>query len=129
MVVNQFSVQGDKSTRRPDVVAFVNGIPLGLIELKVPGAQGTLRGACDQLRTYASQIPTLLTFTAVNVISTGTQARMGALGGRFEHYAPGRPSTASDCSRRRARARGAHPRGLRAAPLPRSGTQLRHLHR
>ncbi len=88
-VVNQFTVEQDNRNRRPDVVAFVNGLPLGLIELKIPGQEGaTLRGAWNQLRTYATQIPALLTFPAVNVISTGTQARMGALGGAFEHYAP-----------------------------------------
>lgn len=89
VVVNQLSVEQDNRTRRPDVLAFVNGLPLGLIELKVPGQEGaTLRGAWNQLRTYATQIPALLAFTALNVISTGTQARLGALGGRFEHYAP-----------------------------------------
>ena len=89
VAVNQFSVQGDKNTRRPDVVAFVNGIPLGLIELKVPGQErATLRGAFDQLRTYMAQIPVLLTFTACCVVSTGTQARIGPLPERFEHFAP-----------------------------------------
>jgi type I restriction enzyme R subunit len=57
-VVNQMSVEQDDKTRRPDVLAFVNGLPLGLIELKVPGQEGaTLRGAWNQLRTYAAQIP------------------------------------------------------------------------
>ena len=89
VVVNQMSVEQDNRTRRPDVLAFVNGLPLGLIELKVPGQEGaTLRGAWNQLRTYADQIPALLAYPAVSVISTGTQARLGALGGRFEHYAP-----------------------------------------
>jgi len=89
VVVNQFSVQGDKHTGRPDVVAFVNGIPLGLLELKVPGQErATMRGAFDQLCTYAAQIPALLTFNAVCVISTGTQARIGPLPERFEHFAP-----------------------------------------
>lgn len=89
VVVNQFSVQGDAHTRRPDVVAFVNGIPLGLIELKVPGQErASLRGAFDQLRTYAAQIPALLAFNACCVISTGTQARIGPLPERFEHFAP-----------------------------------------
>ena len=88
-VINQFSVEGDNHTRRADVVAFVNGIPLGLIELKVPGQErATLRGAFDQLRTYAAQIPALLTFNACCVISTGTQARIGPLPERFEHFAP-----------------------------------------
>ena len=89
VVVNQLSVEEGKRARRPDVVAYVNGLPLGLIELKVPGEErATLRGAWNQLRTYALEIPSLLTYTAVSVISTGTQARMGALGGAFEHYAP-----------------------------------------
>jgi type I restriction enzyme R subunit len=89
LAVNQYTVEGDRSTRRPDIVLFVNGLPLGVVELKVPGEErATLRGAYDQLRTYAAEIPALLTYNAVCVISTGTQARMGALAGRFEHYAP-----------------------------------------
>ena len=89
VVVNQMSVEQDNRTRRPDVLAFVNGLPIALIELKVPGQEGaTLRGAWNQLRTYAQQIPGLLVYNAVSVISTGTQARIGALAGRFEHYAP-----------------------------------------
>ena len=89
LVVNQFTVEGDNHTRRPDVVAFVNGIPLGLIELKVPGQErATLRGAFDQLRTYMAQIPALFTFNACCVVSTGTQARIGPLPEHFEHFAP-----------------------------------------
>ncbi len=89
VVVNQMTVEQDDKNRRPDVLAFVNGLPIGLIELKVPGQQGaTLRGAWNQLRTYAADIPALLAFNAISVISTGTQARSGALAGRFEHYAP-----------------------------------------
>ncbi len=89
LVVNQFTVEGDNHTRRPDVVAFVNGIPLGLIELKVPGQErATVRGAFDQLRTYMTQIPALFTFNACCVVSTGTQARIGPLPERFEHFAP-----------------------------------------
>jgi type I restriction enzyme R subunit len=89
VVVNQMTVVEDKRNRRPDLLCFVNGLPLGLIELKVPGEEGaTLRGAWNQIRTYAQQIPSLLAYNAVAMISTGTQARMGALGGPFEHYAP-----------------------------------------
>jgi type I restriction enzyme R subunit len=89
VAVNQYTVEGDQSTRRPDIVLFVNGLPLGVLELKVPGEErATLRGAYDQLRTYAAEIPALLAYNAVCVISTGTQARMGPLSGRFEHYAP-----------------------------------------
>jgi len=89
VAINQYSVKGDRTTRRPDIVAFVNGIPLGLIELKVPGQErATLRGAFDQLRTYAAEITALLTFNACCVVSTGTQARIGPLPERFEHFAP-----------------------------------------
>jgi len=89
LAVNQYTVEGDQSTRRPDIVLFVNGLPLGVLELKVPGEErATLRGAYDQLRTYAAEVPALLAYNAVCLISTGTQARMGPLSGRFEHYAP-----------------------------------------
>jgi type I restriction enzyme R subunit len=89
VVTNQFTIQGDTQPRRPDVIAYVNGIPLGLIELKVPGEQrATLRGAFDQLRTYAAQIPALLTYTVCCVVSTGTQARIGPFPEHFEHFAP-----------------------------------------
>jgi type I restriction enzyme R subunit len=89
LVVNQFTVVGDKAKRRPDVVVFVNGIPVGIIELKVPGKpSATLRGAFDQLRTYADQIPALLTFCAVCVVSTGTHAKIGPFPKHYEHFAP-----------------------------------------
>jgi type I restriction enzyme R subunit len=89
VVVNQLTVEGDHHTRRPDVVPFVNGIPLGLIELKVPGQErATVRGAFDQLRTYMAQVPALFTFNACCVVSTGTQARIGPLPEHFEHFAP-----------------------------------------
>ena len=91
VAVNQFSVEGDNHTRRPDVIAFVNGIPLGLFELKVPGRErATLKGAFGQLRTYAAQIPLLLSFNVCCVVSTGTQARIGPLPEHFEHFAPWR---------------------------------------
>ncbi len=88
VVVNQLTVVQDGHQRRADVVAYVNGIPLAVLELKAPGQEGaTLGGAFRQLQTYAREIPALMSFTAVSVISTGTQSRVGALGGRREHYA------------------------------------------
>ncbi len=89
VAVNQFRVEGDATPRRPDIVLFVNGLPLGIIELKVPGEErATLHGAYDQLRTYESEIPALLSYADVCVIATGTQARMGTLRSAYEHFAP-----------------------------------------
>ncbi|WP_298802481.1 type I restriction endonuclease subunit R [uncultured Pseudokineococcus sp.] len=89
VAVNQVSVEQDQHVRRPDVLAYVNGLPLGVVELKAPGQPGAdLRGAWKQLGTYTAQIPALMSFTAVSVISTALEARLGALGGRFEHHAP-----------------------------------------
>jgi type I restriction enzyme, R subunit len=87
--VNQFRVEGDFDPRRPDIVLFVNGIPLGVIELKVPGEErATLGGAYKQLCTYEHDIPALMSYADVSVIATGTRARMGTIASPFEHYAP-----------------------------------------
>jgi type I restriction enzyme R subunit len=89
VVVNQMTVEQDDKLRRPDVLTFVNGLPLGLIELKAPGQRGTtLLDAWNQVRTFTAQTPSLFTYNAVVVVSTGTQASMGTFSGRFEHYAP-----------------------------------------
>ena len=75
VAVNQFTVTG-KSERRPDIVLFVNGLPLGLLELKKPGeVQATLRGAFNQIKTYRNQVPELFIWNQVTVISDGIQAR------------------------------------------------------
>jgi type I restriction enzyme R subunit len=100
VVVNQFTVQGDRRIRRADVVVFVNGIPLAVIELKAPGEErATLHAAFDQLRTYAKEVPALLTFAAVCVVSTGMQARLGPFPIQLDRWAPwktidGRPAPA-----------------------------------
>ena len=86
--VNQFTVEG-KSKRRPDVLLFVNGLPLALMELKRPGEpNATLRGAFNQIVTYRSQIPDVFTWNQVTVISDGVQARAGTFASGWEHYAP-----------------------------------------
>jgi type I restriction enzyme, R subunit len=74
VVVNQLSVERDQHVRRPDVFGFVNGLPLVLVELKVPGQPGAaLHRAWNQLGTYAAQIPALIAFPAVSLISTHTR--------------------------------------------------------
>ncbi|QYG95314.1 type I restriction endonuclease subunit R [Iamia sp. SCSIO 61187] len=88
LAVNQFTVVGSK-TRRPDVVVFVNGLPLGLIELKNPGAEhATVKGAWNQLQTYRTDIPSIFTPNAVCVVSDGMGAMMGSFCAGWEHYAP-----------------------------------------
>ncbi len=90
VAVNQFTVIGHvKRERRPDVVLFVNGLPLVLMELKRPGEKNaTLKGAFNQVATYRAQIPDLFTWNQVTVISDGVQARAGTFTAQWEHYAP-----------------------------------------
>jgi type I restriction enzyme R subunit len=88
--VNQFTLIGpSKRERRPDVILFVNGLPLVLMELKRPGEKNaTLRGALNQISTYVSQIPDVFTWNQITVISDGVQARAGTFTAAWEHYAP-----------------------------------------
>jgi type I restriction enzyme R subunit len=86
--INQFTVQG-RSERRPDVLLFVNGLPLVLMELKRPGEKNaTLRGAFNQVQTYLTEIPDVFTWNQITVISDGVQARAGTFTAAWEHYAP-----------------------------------------
>jgi type I restriction enzyme, R subunit len=88
LAVNQFTVLGSRE-RRPDVVLFVNGLPLVLMELKRPGDENaTLRGAFNQVQTYRRDIPDVFAWNQVTVISDGTQARAGSFTAGWEHYAP-----------------------------------------
>ena len=88
LVMNQVAVKG-KTERRPDIMVYVNGLPLALFELKRPGERNaTLRGAFQQIQTYTNQIPVAFTWNQITVISDGVQARAGSFSGKFEHYAP-----------------------------------------
>jgi type I restriction enzyme, R subunit len=89
LAVNQFTVLHNSKKRRPDIVVFVNGIPLALFELKnLADEYATLKGAWNQIQTSRSDIPTLFTPNAMTVISDGTSAAMSSFTGVFEHYAP-----------------------------------------
>ncbi len=91
LAVNQFTVAEGQHTRRPDVVLFVNGLPLAVIELKNPAdANATIWSAFQQLETYQAQIPALFTYNAALVVSDGVQARIGALGAGREWFKPWR---------------------------------------
>jgi type I restriction enzyme R subunit len=91
LAINQFTVVEGKTNRRPDVVVFVNGLPLGVIELKNPGdAKATTRQAFNQLQTYKQQIPSLFTTNELLVASDGIEARHGTLTGAWERFMPWR---------------------------------------
>lgn len=87
LAVNQFSIKGPKHTRRPDIVLFVNGLPLVLLELKNPADENAdIWKAYDQIETYKEQIPDLFQYNEVLVIADGTEARMGSLSSNAERY-------------------------------------------
>jgi type I restriction enzyme R subunit len=91
LAVNQFTLVEGQHTRRPDVVVFVNGLPLAVIELKNPADENaTIWSAFAQLETYQAQIPALFTYNAALVVSDGVQARIGALGAGREWFKPWR---------------------------------------
>ncbi|MBI2260288.1 MAG: type I restriction endonuclease subunit R [Caulobacterales bacterium] len=90
LAVNQFTIVG-QDERRPDVLAFVNGLPLGVVELKDPtNHQATMRSAFNQLQTYRERIPALFRFNSVMVISDGLDAKIGALTSGMDRYTPWR---------------------------------------
>jgi type I restriction enzyme R subunit len=91
LAVNQFAVLENRRSRRPDIVLFVNGLPLVVLELKNPAdEEATLRSAHRQLQTYQAEIPSLFVTNAVLAISDGLVARAGALGAGFELFKPWR---------------------------------------
>src|SRR3990170_2803475 len=91
LAVNQFTVAEGQHARRPDVVLFVNGLPLAVIELKNPTDENaTIWSAFQQLQTYQAQIPVLFATNAVLVASDGVKARIGALGAGKEWFKPWR---------------------------------------
>lgn len=87
LAVNQFSIKGPHHTRRPDIILFVNGLPLVLIELKNPADQNAnVWKAYDQIQTYKDQIPEVLQYNEVLVISDGTEALLGSLSASAERF-------------------------------------------
>ena len=94
LAVNQFTVIENKANRRADVVIFINGIPIAVIELKNPGdGNATLDGAFNQLQTYKAQIPSLFRTNAALVIADGLAARIGSLTAERERFMPWRTVT------------------------------------
>ena len=91
LAVNQFTVSENKNTRRADIVLFLNGLPLGVIELKNPADEdATIWTAWRQLQTYKAELPTLFSMNETLIVSDGTQARIGALTAGREWFKPWR---------------------------------------
>ncbi|MNQ25241.1 Type-1 restriction enzyme R protein [compost metagenome] len=87
LAINQFSILGLKHTRRPDIILFVNGLPLVLLELKNPAdVKADLGKAFDQIQTYKEQIPDLFQYNEILVITDGSEARMGSLSADAERF-------------------------------------------
>ena len=87
LAVNQFTVVENRHERRPDVVLFVNGMPLIVIELKNPADENaTVVSAFHQLQTYKAEIPSLFAFNAALIVSDGLEARIGTLTAGWEWF-------------------------------------------
>jgi type I restriction enzyme R subunit len=91
LAVNQFTVVENQIERRPDIVIFVNGLPLAVMELKNPASENaTIWSAFNQLQTYKAQIPSLFNYNEALIISDGTEARVGTLTANKEWFMPWR---------------------------------------
>lgn len=87
LVVNQFTVEEQGNIKRPDVVIFINGLPLVVVELKnATDEHADLRAAFRQLETYKATIPTLFTYNALLVISDGLEAKAGSLSAGYSRF-------------------------------------------
>lgn len=91
LAVNQFSVMENKRSRRPDIVLFVNGLPLAVLELKnAADENATIWSAFQQFQTYKAEVPSLFATNELLVISDGVEARVGTLTAGREWFKPWR---------------------------------------
>ena len=87
LVVNQYTITGSKGNRRPDVIVFINGLPLAVLELKNPADNNAdIWSAYQQLQTYKDEIPDLFMFNEALVVSDGLNARVGSLTANKERF-------------------------------------------
>ena len=87
LVVNQFTIKGTKGNRRPDMIVFINGLPISVIELKNPADENAdIFKAYNQLQTYKDEIEDLFVYNEALVISDGVNARVGSLTATDERY-------------------------------------------
>ncbi|WP_028949818.1 type I restriction endonuclease subunit R [Sulfurihydrogenibium subterraneum] len=87
LVVNQFTVIENHKNKRPDIVVFINGLPLVVMELKNPADENaTIKSAYNQLQTYKKAIPSLFTYNEILIISDGLEAKMGSLSAGYDRF-------------------------------------------
>src|SRR5437763_777350 len=87
LAVNQFTIIEGQNNRRPDIIVFVNGLPLGMIELKIPeDTDKWFAAAYHQIQTYKQEIPSLMHYNEVTVVSDGLEARIGSLTANREWF-------------------------------------------
>ncbi len=97
LVVNQFTITGKKGNRRPDVVVFINGLPIAIIELKNPADEyADIWNAYNQLQTYKEEIADLFVFNEALIVSDGWTARVGSLTANKERFLPWKTVTGED---------------------------------
>lgn len=86
-VINQFTIIENKNNRRPDLIIFVNGLPLSVIELKnISDANTDIWDAFNQIQTYKKEIPMLFNYNVMTVISDGIHTKVGSLTADRERY-------------------------------------------
>jgi type I restriction enzyme R subunit len=89
VAVNQYTMMQGDYHRRPDVVLFVNGLPLAVIELKDPGSEkANLKSAYNQLQTYKAEVPALFRYNELLIISDGLDAEVGTISANYERFTP-----------------------------------------
>ena len=97
LVVNQYTIIENNKNKRPDLLLFVNGIPLALLELKnAADGNATVQKAYDQIQTYKAVIPSLFTYNAICVISDGLECRAGSVSADFSRYMPWKSADGSN---------------------------------
>ena len=91
LAVNQFTITENRNRRRLDIVLFVNGLPLGIMELKNPAdPNATIRKAWQQLQTYKKELPTMFSMNEILMVSDGMKARVGTTTSEWEWFKPWR---------------------------------------
>ncbi len=87
LVINQYTIIENSNNKRPDILLFINGIPMVLFELKNPADENaTIRKAFDQIEAYKVTIPSLFTYNKICIVSDGLEAKAGSLTASFSRY-------------------------------------------